>query len=153
SSLGSSHRANFRRRLKGLTERFDVRFDRVTTDGERHDMLGHLIRFHEQRWQTQGGSTAFLTPSVRAFQDDATRRALSSGWLRMVVLRLDGAPAAVMYGFTYGSRFYFYQHGFDETYKPLSIGLVLMGLSIEAAIEEGACEFDMLWGVEPYKFL
>jgi hypothetical protein len=28
-----------------------------------------------------------------------------------------------------------------------------MGLTIRAAIDEGAAEFDMLWGVEPYKFL
>ena len=33
------------------------------------------------------------------------------------------------------------------------VGLVLMGLSIRAAIDEGAGEFDMLWGTEPYKFL
>ena len=28
-----------------------------------------------------------------------------------------------------------------------------MALSIRAAIDERATEFDMLWGVEPYKFL
>ena len=28
-----------------------------------------------------------------------------------------------------------------------------MGLSVRAAIDEGADEFDMLWGVEPYKWL
>jgi CelD/BcsL family acetyltransferase involved in cellulose biosynthesis len=58
-----------------------------------------------------------------------------------------------MYGFFYDRTFSFYQHGFDDRYQQHSIGLVLMGLSIRAAIEEGAAEFDMLWGVEPYKFL
>jgi CelD/BcsL family acetyltransferase involved in cellulose biosynthesis len=71
----------------------------------------------------------------------------------MYVLRLNGEAAAVMYGFNYGGRFYFYQHGFDDRYKAQSLGLALMGLTIGAVIDEGAREFDMLWGVEPYKFL
>ena len=153
ATLGSSHRANFRRRLKALGQQFELRFDQVTAHRERCDMLAALIAFHERRWKEQGGSSAFITPAVVAFQDEVTRRALESGWLRMYVLRLNGETAAVMYGFNYGGRFYFYQHGFDDKYKAHSVGLVLMGLTIRAAIEEGAGEFDMLWGVEPYKFL
>jgi CelD/BcsL family acetyltransferase involved in cellulose biosynthesis len=153
ATLGSSHRANVRRRIKALGQQFEMRFDRVTTEPERRDMLAALIAFHDSRWADRGGSSAFITPAVRAFQDEVTRRALERGWLRMYVLRLDGEAAAVMYGFNYGGRFYFYQHGFDDRFKAHSIGLVLMGLTIRAALEEGAREFDMLWGVEPYKFL
>jgi CelD/BcsL family acetyltransferase involved in cellulose biosynthesis len=94
-----------------------------------------------------------MTPAVHAFQEQVTERALEQGWLLMYVLRLSGKAVAVMYGFNYGGRFYFYQHGFDDRYKPQSLGLVLMGLTIHAVIDEGAREFDMLWGVEPYKFL
>jgi hypothetical protein len=36
----------------------------------------------------------------------------------------------VMYGFNYGDRFYFYQHGYDEQFSSLSVGLVLMALTI-----------------------
>ena len=71
----------------------------------------------------------------------------------MYVLWLNDAPAAVMYGFFYNRQFYFYQHGFDDQYKPHSIGLALMALTIRAAIDEGADEFDMLWGTEAYKSL
>ena len=53
----------------------------------------------------------------------------------------------------YGGRFYFYQHGYDERYAAHSVGLVLMALTIRAAIDEGAHEFDMLWGTESYKSL
>ncbi len=150
-TLGSSHRANVRRRLKALGQKFDVAFDLVTTDAERVQMLALLAELHERRFKERG--TAFATPEVRAFQDEVTRRLLQRGWLRMYVLRLDGNPVAVMYGFHYGGRFYFYQHGFDDQYKDHSIGLVLMAMTIRAAIAEGAREFDMLWGVEAYKFL
>lgn len=150
-TLGPSHRANVRRRIKALAQKFDVRFDLVTGDAERRQMLAALAAYHDRRFKEDG--TAFVTPAVRAFQDEATRRALHGGWLRMYALRLNGDLAAVMYGFQYGGRFYFYQHGFDDRYKDNSIGLVLMGLTIRAAIEDGAREFDMLWGTEAYKFL
>jgi CelD/BcsL family acetyltransferase involved in cellulose biosynthesis len=153
ATLGSSHRANFRRRLKGIGQKFEMQFEQVRTHRERCDMLAALVGFHEKRWNEQGGSSAFMTPAVVAFQDEVTRHALEAGWLRMYVLRLNGDAAAVMYGFQYGGRFYFYQHGFDDRYQAHSVGLVLMGLTIRAAIEEGAGEFDMLWGVESYKFL
>lgn len=150
ATLGSSHRANVRRRLKGLSQ-FQMTFERVTSDAQRREALTALIAFHGERFG-RGGST-FQTPALRAFHDVATRRALDRGSLRMFVLRLNGAPAAVMYGFLQNRRFYFYQHGFDDTYKSHSIGLALMALTVRGAIEEGADEFDMLWGVEPYKAL
>jgi CelD/BcsL family acetyltransferase involved in cellulose biosynthesis len=153
ATLGSSHRANVRRRIKAIGQQFEMRFDLVTTDAERRQMLAALAVFHAKRYSDRGGSSAFSAPNVRAFQEEITRRALDRGWLRMYALRLNGEIAAVMYGFSYGGTFSFYQHGFDDRYKAQSIGLVLMGLSVRAAIDEGAREFDMLWGTEPYKFL
>lgn len=151
ATLGASHRANVRRRLRALEQKFDVRFEQVTADQDRREALTQLTHYHERRFEARG--TAFRTASLCAFHEEATRRFLDRGWLRMFVLRVNGAPAAVMYGFLYNRTFYFYQHGFDDSYQQHSIGLVLMALSIRTAIEEGAAEFDMLWGTEPYKFL
>ena len=153
SSLGATHRANVRRRLRGLERAFRVRFDRVGTAAERDEALSALAGFHESRFRTRGGSTAFRTPALRDFHETATQDALERGWLRMYLLRLDEALVAVMYGLSYEGRFYFYQHGFDDRYERYSIGLVLMALTIRAAIDEGADTFDMLWGTESYKWL
>jgi CelD/BcsL family acetyltransferase involved in cellulose biosynthesis len=150
-SVGASHRANIRRRLRALDREFDVRFDRITRHEDRQAALAALAMFHNRRYADRGGSTAFASAAARAFHEDATRRALDRGWLRMYALTLNGATAAVMYGFHMGGRFYFYQHGYDDTYSAQSIGLALMALTINAAIGEGATEFDMLWGTESYK--
>jgi CelD/BcsL family acetyltransferase involved in cellulose biosynthesis len=153
ATLGASHRANVRRRLRAIERQFAVRFDQITGSDERREMLGALHAFHAGRYAERGGSTAFSTPAVRAFHEAATQEALERGWLRMYALRLDGRLAAVMYGFNYGSRFYFYQHGYDDRFSSLSVGLVLMALTLRTAISDGALEFDMLWGTEPYKSL
>jgi len=151
ATLGASHRANVRRRLRALEQKFDVQFERVTGDHERRDALERLTHYHQSRFDSAG--TAFRTAALCAFHDEVTRRFLERDWLRMFVLRMNGATAAIMYGFLYNRTFYFFQHGFDDSYQQYSLGLVLMALSIRAALEESAAEFDMLWGNEPYKFL
>ncbi|MGH9237503.1 MAG: GNAT family N-acetyltransferase [Vicinamibacterales bacterium] len=152
-SVGASHRANIRRRLRALDRAFEVRFDRITRHEDRQAALAALATFHNRRYADRGGSTAFASPVARAFHEDASDRALNSGWLRMYRLTLNDATAAVMYGFHEGGRFYFYQHGYDERYAAQSVGLAVMALTIKAAISEGASEFDMLWGTESYKSL
>src|SRR4029077_9268074 len=86
ATLGSSHRANVRRRIRALEQKFDVRFERVTSDAQRRDALDRLIQFHESRFDE--GGTAFRTDASRAFHDELTRRALDRGWLRLFVLRV-----------------------------------------------------------------
>jgi hypothetical protein len=153
ASLGSAHRANVRRRSRAVTRAFDVRFELVAGDADRLDVLSALAVFHDRRWSGDRRSTTFATPDLHAFHQDATRRALDAGYLRLYGLRLDGQLAGAMYGVSYERRFYFYQHGFDQQYRPYSLGLILMVLTIRAAIDEGALEFDLLYGVEAYKRL
>ena len=152
ASLGSSHRANVRRRLRALAAAFDLRFAVVESHEERRSALEALFRFHDQRW-TCGGSTAFSTTPLRAFHHDLTGSALDRGWLRMYSLWLDNTLVGAMYGFARDGRFYFYQHGTDTAYARYSLGLVLMALTVRAAIDDGVREFDMLYGHEAYKKL
>lgn len=152
-SLGREHRANVRRRLRKLQDAFDVRLERAFDDATRRDALQILVDLHTRRWDARGGSTAFHLPALVGFHEDFSRLALERGWLRLYVLRLDGEPAAAIYGLRYGSTFLFYQSGFDPRFAQHAVGLALMGLVIREAIAEGAAEFDMLHGDEPYKFL
>ena len=152
-SLGSAHRANVRRRLRGLERDFDVRFAPVSSDDARREGLETLMSLHNRRWDTRGGSTAFPTTACRAFHYDITHRALETGSLRLYELRLNDVVAAATYCFSYNGKFYFYQGAFDDRYQQHSVGMAAMGLTIRAAIEEGAREFDMLFGVESYKWL
>ena len=151
-TLGSSHRYNVRRRIRALSTNFDMRFELVTAEDRRREAFPALVTLHNERWAERGG-TAFHTQASRDFHDHVTRLALERGWLRLYVLTLNGATAAVQYLLGYKGRFYFYQHGYDSQYGNQSVGLVSFALAIRAAIEEGASEFDMLWGDESYKQL
>src|SRR5262249_12105190 len=133
--LSASHRANVRRRLRALERGCGLQFHQVRTEPGRADAMAALFRFHEARWGNR--STAFTVSALRAFHDDVTRRALKAGWLRLYVMTLNRVAAGVMYGFVNHGTFFFYQHACDEQYRPQSAGLVLMGLTIRAAIDEG----------------
>lgn len=152
AGLGPEHRYNFQRRLRNLTKQFDVRFEPAVSEEQRAKALSVLVELHRMRWRDRGGSNAFHTSGLVSFHEEVSRLALERDWLRLFVLRLDGKPAAALYGFKYRRTFYFYQSGFDPVYGKHGVGLVIMGLAIKSAIEEGAEEYDLLHGDEPYKF-
>jgi CelD/BcsL family acetyltransferase involved in cellulose biosynthesis len=151
ATLGAEHRYNFHRKWKRLNRDFAVQFEQVRTEAECRESIDLVIAQHNLRWRDRGGSDAFHTPGLVAFHREFTQVALERDWLRLYVLRLDGKPAACLYGFLYRGTFYFYQSGFDAKYDKYSVGLVTMGLAIKSAIEEGAEEYDLLHGNEAYK--
>jgi len=150
--LGREHRYAVRRASRALAARFSVAFEAVASEPARRDAMAILASLHERRWRRLAPETAFRTPSLRAFHDEASRRFLERGQLRLFVLRADGRPVAALYGFVHGGRFHFYQSGFDPEYAPWSVGLAAMAASIRAAIQEGARAYDFLHGAERYKF-
>ncbi len=151
SSLSSEHRYNFNRKWKRINRDYVVQFDEVRTEEQCRESIDLVVTLHNMRWRERGGSDAFHTRGLVEFHRELSQIALKRGWLRLYVLRLNGKPAASLYGFLYHRTFYFYQSGFDATYDKYSVGLITMGLAIKRAIEEGAEEFDLLHGNEPYK--
>lgn len=152
ASVSGHHRNSFKRRWGRLTREFDVQVEAVSTETGRADALATVIGLHLDRWRGRGGSTAFSAPCLRVFHEDFSQLAAARGWLRVLLLRLGGQPVAGIYGLRYGRTFYFYQTGFDPRFAPYGVGQILVGLSIQRAIEEGAEEYDFLHGNERYKF-
>ncbi len=151
ASLGAEHRYNFHRKWKRLNRDFAVSFDLVRSAEDCREPIECLFAQNNARWNERGGSDAFHLPELRAFHREFSQIALQRGWLRLYVLRLNDRPAALLYGFLYGRKFYFYQSSFDSAFAKHSPGLITMGLAIRNAIEEGAEEYDMLHGDETYK--
>jgi CelD/BcsL family acetyltransferase involved in cellulose biosynthesis len=152
-SLGSSHRYNFKRRLRNLEKCYSVGFERAESDDECRAVLQDVVTLHLKRWSARGGSDGFHEQRLLAFHQEFSSMAREEGWLRLRALTLNGHPAGAFYGFRYRDKYMFYQSGFDEAFSRQSVGLVTIGLTIREAIEEGAAEYDFLHGDESYKFL
>ena len=151
-SLGANHRYNFMRRLKNLRKTGVVEFDAVEKEDQRREAFQAFLALHAMAWQGRGGSQAMQTTRELAFHEAFSRTALERGWLRLFLLRVNGRPVGALYGFRRGTKFYFYQSGFDPAWRKHSVGLVTMGLAIKQALSEGVEEYDLLHGTEAYKF-
>lgn len=153
AGLGSSHRYNLRRRLKNMQAKWRVDFVRVESEEQRAEGLQNVMALHGLRWRSRGESGVFSNPDMVAFHGELSRLALGRGWLRLYELRLDGKTVAAWYGFHYRGVTSYYQGGFDPELYKHSVGLVMMGLAIKSAIEEGVSTYDFLRGDETYKSL
>lgn len=153
AGLSSAHRYNLRRRIKNLHQSFQVSWERVTTEDGLHHCFRDFMDLHRARWARRRHVDALQERALVEFHEEWSAIALKRGWLRLYLLRLDGTPAAAVYGFKYRDSFLFYQSGFDPGYSAHSVGMVALAMSIRAALEEGAVEYDLLHGDEAYKFL
>jgi CelD/BcsL family acetyltransferase involved in cellulose biosynthesis len=151
AQLGSEHRYNFRRKWKRLNREHVVGLETVCRQDECRESIDLLIRLHNLRWSSRGGTDAFHTPALVGLHREFAAVALDRGWLRLHTLRVDGHPAACLCGYQYHGKFYFYQSGFDPAYETYGVGVILMGLAVQRAIEEKSAEFDFLHGNEAYK--
>jgi CelD/BcsL family acetyltransferase involved in cellulose biosynthesis len=150
ASLSSNLRGQIGRKRRALEREHEVRFRRTLDPTDLRSDMERLFVLHHERWRTRGGS--FLDDErVRAFHVDFAAASLERGWLRIWSLDVDGEPIAVWYGWHIGERYLYYQAGFDPAWSRYSPGLLLLVHTIRSAVEEGATEYDMLLGDEPYK--
>jgi CelD/BcsL family acetyltransferase involved in cellulose biosynthesis len=150
ATLGPNHRYNVRRRLRqAMARRLEVHVAR--TADECRDTFPIFADLHQRRWGDR--TEAIGSPALIAFHEDISAVALGQGWLRLSVLSLEGRAAAAVYGFRYDGTYYYYQSGFDPARAQQSPGLLALALSIQAALEEGVHEYDLLHGDESYKSL
>jgi CelD/BcsL family acetyltransferase involved in cellulose biosynthesis len=146
-----SLRSQVGRKLRSLRKEHDVQFRRTRSSEEVAGDLGVLFRLHDARWADRPDSSAFSDPAVRAFHVAFATAALERGWLRLMAMEVDGAPIAALYGWLIGGRWSYYQAGFDPEWSRHSPGFLLLAETIREAIEDGASEYDMLLGEEPFK--
>ena len=148
----SKRKDNFKRRLKKLekAENFEFRF--VTDKAEIAAAFERFAFLHEKRWEKDGGSEATGLPQLMAFHRAVVSELAEKNLVRFDELWVEGACRASVYGLERGNTFYYYNAGYDLDLASKSVGLVLIGLSIRAAIARGNTLYDFLRGAETYKF-
>ena len=144
-------RSQVGRKLRALERDREVRLRWTDRDDQVAADLATVFRLHDARWQTKPGSSTLTGERSRAFHADFASAARCRGWLRLCLLEVDGEAVAGWYGWRLGGRFVYYQAGFDPAWADRSVGFVLLAQTIRAAADEGAEEYDLLLGDEPFK--
>jgi CelD/BcsL family acetyltransferase involved in cellulose biosynthesis len=149
--LSASMRYTVRRKIRNLEKEHRVEFIVIDHLREGRPGMERLIALHQKRWGDRGGSDAFVSEVKLPFHRETAEAFFQKGVARLFFLKADGETVAALYGFLVGRRFFYYQAGFDPSWKGKSVGMVLMAKCIETAIAEGWSEFDFLRGPEEYK--
>ena len=151
--LKRSRRAdNFKRRLRQLQARAGFAHRSVTQSADAVPAFDRFLRLHNARWAKDGGSEMTGHERLVSFQRDLIMRWAEAGMLRFDELWVEGECRASIYGIEHQRQYYFYNSGYDQSWRSASVGLVLLGLSIRSAIERGVQRYDFLRGTEAYKF-
>jgi hypothetical protein len=145
-------RSNFVRKRKKAEKERGFEFRSVTMPEEIQPAFERFLRLHNMRWDTDGGSELSGHPRLVSFQRQLISALSTTGLLRFDELWIDGECCGSVYGLDNGRTFYYYNAGYDSDYSNLSVGLILLGLSIKNAIERGNVLYDFLRGDETYKF-
>lgn len=149
--LARSRRAeNFRRRRRQIEAR-GGEYRLVRDVAESPAALERFLELHARRWEREGGSDGIGTPAHVAFHREVVPKLARAGWLRFEELWVEGGCRSSIYGIEHGTTYYFYQSGYDPEWRGQSVGLVLLGLSMEGALGRGIRVYDFLHGVEGYK--
>lgn len=137
--------------LRSMVRKFlDAGGELVTSsDANTHNVfLEALFTLHRKRATERAIESSIEDPRIQMFH---RRLVKETEKVRFYGLSLDHQLVAVIYGFEFENRFFYYQVAHDPGYGDLSPGSVLLFLVIEDCCSRGVMEFNFLQGDESYK--
>jgi CelD/BcsL family acetyltransferase involved in cellulose biosynthesis len=139
------------RKMRGLKREHRVRVRSPESGDDVKGDFRTLFALHDARWRGRHTVSSIADPMARDFHRQFVLDAHERGWLRLFVLEVDEVAVAGWYGWRVGDRFSYYQAGFDPAWSRYSVGFLLLAETVREAIAEGAAEYDLLLGDEPFK--
>jgi CelD/BcsL family acetyltransferase involved in cellulose biosynthesis len=142
--IGRSH-AGALRHLAGLGP---VVFRHSVSVEDAVAALPDLFRLHRQRW---GASSKFHNPDYEVFYRDLVTRLLPRGEVVLSVMELNSVPAALALAFVHNKVWMLHTPVYDQEFRKLSPGMLLIHSMVTDALDRGDDEFDFTRGAEGYK--
>jgi CelD/BcsL family acetyltransferase involved in cellulose biosynthesis len=150
-SLSANFRQSLRRKKRRLEDEGSVSIE--TQDG-RDDLdaaLDEGFSVESSQWKAEEGTAIASDARVQSFYTAVARWAAERDWLRLVFLRLDGAPVAFRFDLVADGGYYHLKGGYDPAYARFSPGLILQHETVREAFDQGLARYEFLGADEPYK--
>jgi CelD/BcsL family acetyltransferase involved in cellulose biosynthesis len=137
-----------RRRLGDLGElRFEVHDGRTDLEG----LLEELFAVEGSGWKGRNGTAISSRANTKGFYTDVARWAAERGWLRLAFHRLDGRPIAGDFALEQGGVWYTLKAGYDEDFRALGPGALLLRDEIAHCFERGVSRIELLGHLDSFK--
>jgi CelD/BcsL family acetyltransferase involved in cellulose biosynthesis len=148
----ASQSQRFRKKLRNSRNRLEREHEVVYRQADFASLdrdLDTAFRLHRARFRTH---SCFFCGDHERFQREFAALALERGWLRLLLLELDGMPVCFEYGFSFQNAYFAYQGGWDPARARHSVGFLAEIEAIRRALDEGLAEYRFLGGEEGYKY-
>ena len=124
-SYNARHR--FRRKIRKLEKSVDVRTDIITDERGLEAGIAAYEKVYDASWKVPEQYPRFIPGLIRT--------SAQAGFLRLGILYVDDEPAAVCLSFVTGGIAWMFKWAYDERFKKLSVGTVLLLRMLEHVIE------------------
>jgi CelD/BcsL family acetyltransferase involved in cellulose biosynthesis len=142
--LSPNRRQQYSRHLRLLEREGEVRHDSFRRE-EVGPALKEFKEIYQQRWEN--------ADELLLFVEKVLLHSHGEDKFQLDLLSVNGKTVAGLLHLRCGERLLMYLMAVDRSFnKGISIGNILVGLSIEKAITEGFSEYNFLKGYEEYKF-
>ena len=112
---------------------------------EQPDLVDTFFELYEKRWGQR--------PSLKKFIYTLAKKLKDGAGVTVDIMEANGQAICGAVHLYCGKDLFMYLFGVDRAYNSkISVGNVLVGVSIEKGIEEGFATYDFLKGTEEYKF-
>jgi CelD/BcsL family acetyltransferase involved in cellulose biosynthesis len=141
----------FRRKLRQSRERLESDHDvsyRYADSASLERDLDATFRLHRARFREHPCN---FCGEHEPFQREFAALALERGWLRLLLMEVDGEPVCSKFGFFFENAHFAYQSGRDPAWERASVGFLLEVESIRRTVEERA-DYRFLGGDEHHKY-
>ncbi|HEY5877242.1 MAG TPA: GNAT family N-acetyltransferase, partial [Ilumatobacteraceae bacterium] len=150
AGLSRSSRHRLRRLSRAIAEQ-GGRWTEVSNQEELSRALPIVEALHQARRRSLGQRGRFESRSFARFGREVARQLLDDGHLRLLLLEIDGRPAAFDLSVCTEGYTFSYQTGFDPAFAHLRVGQVVLGEVIARAIDRGDRILDLGRGDEEFK--
>jgi CelD/BcsL family acetyltransferase involved in cellulose biosynthesis len=143
---------NFRQQIRRRRREFLRRggsLQVARTEDDALTGLQELVRLHQGRWATRGGSQA-LHGSMPEMLDSACRE-LGPARLQVWTATAEGVTVAAVLFMAAGEEMHYWLGGFDQAWAPLSPSLLLLVEAVMHGPEFGCRRISLGPGSQPYK--
>jgi CelD/BcsL family acetyltransferase involved in cellulose biosynthesis len=143
-------RYNIKASVKQLMEVEGASFMECITQEEKQVCFQEFFRLHQMRAQERGIESSVTGSDFFEHHSTLLRE---SDYATIFKLEIDNQMLAVIYGFAFSNRFFYYQVAHNPEFGELSPGKVILYEAISHYSNLGYKEFNFLQGDEEYKGL
>lgn len=148
TSRSSKFRNNLLQATRRLQQVGDIALEVLDpfTETERvWELCGAVAR---QSWQYKNGTSHFSELGAASFYANLLSRGQGCGGEEFLVLRAGERPVAFLFGCRRGASYYLFDTAYDADFRNISVGRVLLTLTIQRLIENGVEDFNLEGGGE-----